>query len=108
MDKVFGKSNVLAEYAKHYNRGRPHRALQFRAPADNPDVIPSPAQRIQRHDILDGFIHECRDTTCRSSRHAANTQVSAHPELLEPYRERRRALRRAVWASPSRMASVIS
>ncbi|MEU9156092.1 integrase core domain-containing protein [Streptomyces sp. NPDC048417] len=32
---------VLAEYAEHYNRGRPHRALQLRAPADNRDVIPS-------------------------------------------------------------------
>ncbi len=53
---------VLAEYAEHYNSGRPHRALQLRAPADDPDVIPFPAQRIQRHDVLSGLIHEYRDT----------------------------------------------
>ncbi|MGW2936610.1 integrase core domain-containing protein [Streptomyces sp. NPDC001156] len=53
---------VLAEYAGHYNSGRPHRALQLRAPADDPDVIPFPAQRIQRHDILGGLIHEYRNT----------------------------------------------
>jgi putative transposase len=49
---------VLAQYAEHYNSGRPHRALQLRAPADEPDVIPFPAQRIQRHDVLGGLIHE--------------------------------------------------
>jgi hypothetical protein len=53
---------VLAEYAEHYNSGRPHRALQIRAPADDPDVIPFPAQHIQRHDVLSGLIHEYRDT----------------------------------------------
>jgi hypothetical protein len=52
---------VLAEYARHYNCGRPHRAQQLRAPADDPDVIPFPAQRIQRHDILCGLIHEYRN-----------------------------------------------
>jgi transposase InsO family protein len=50
--------HVLAEYAQHYNCGRAHRALQLRAPADDPDVIPFPAQRIHRHDILSGLIHE--------------------------------------------------
>ncbi|MFI6063384.1 transposase [Streptomyces sp. NPDC051286] len=54
--------HVLAEYAQHYNTGRPHRALQLRAPVDDPDVIPFPAQRIQRHDVLSGLIHEYRDT----------------------------------------------
>jgi putative transposase len=54
--------HVLAEYAQHYNTGRPHRALKLRAPADDPDVIPFPAQRIQRHDILGGLIHEYHDT----------------------------------------------
>jgi putative transposase len=53
---------VLAEYAHHYNAGRPHRALHLRAPADNPAVIPFPAQRIQQHDVLGGLIHEYRDT----------------------------------------------
>ncbi|MER5917868.1 integrase core domain-containing protein [Streptomyces sp. NPDC001982] len=53
---------VLAEYAEHYNSARPHQALQLRAPADDPDVILFPAQRIQRHDILGGLIHEYRNT----------------------------------------------
>ncbi|MDX3260174.1 integrase core domain-containing protein [Streptomyces sp. MI02-2A] len=53
---------VLAEYAEHYNSGRPHRAQHLRAPADDPDVIPFPAQHIQRHDVLSGLIHEYRDT----------------------------------------------
>jgi putative transposase len=53
---------VLAEYAEHHNCGRPHRALQLRAPADTPDVIPFPTQQIQRHDILNGLIHEYCNT----------------------------------------------
>ncbi|MFG2905287.1 integrase core domain-containing protein [Kitasatospora sp. NPDC048286] len=53
--------HVLAEYACHYNSGRPHRALQLRAPADDSDVIPFPTQRIQCHDVLGGLIHEYRN-----------------------------------------------
>jgi transposase InsO family protein len=53
---------VLADYAEHHNTGRPHRALQLRAPADDPDVIPFPAQHIHRHDVLSGLIHEYRNT----------------------------------------------
>ncbi|MER6067195.1 integrase core domain-containing protein [Streptomyces sp. NPDC001792] len=53
---------ILAEYAEHYSPARPHRALQLRAPVDDPDVIPFPAQHIQRHDVLSGLIHEYRDT----------------------------------------------
>jgi hypothetical protein len=53
--------SVLAQYARHYNSGRPHRALQLRAPVDDPDVIPFPAERIRRHDVLDGLIHEYRN-----------------------------------------------
>jgi transposase InsO family protein len=53
--------HVLAEYAEHYNTGRPHRALQLRSPGDDPNVIPFPAQRIQRHNILNGLIHEYRN-----------------------------------------------
>jgi transposase InsO family protein len=53
--------HVLSRYARHYNSGRPHRALQLRAPLDDPTVIPFPAKRIQRHDVLDGLIHEYRN-----------------------------------------------
>ncbi|SEP10186.1 integrase core domain-containing protein [Actinacidiphila rubida] len=55
--------HVLAEYSQHYNTSRPHRALQLRAPGDKPNVIPSPAHRIQGHDILNGLIHEYRQAT---------------------------------------------
>ncbi|MGW3957688.1 transposase [Streptomyces sp. NPDC004752] len=54
--------HVLTEYAAHYNTGRPHRALHLRAPADDPDVIPLPAQRVHRHNVLGGLIHEYRNT----------------------------------------------
>ncbi|WP_181807821.1 integrase core domain-containing protein [Streptomyces shenzhenensis] len=54
--------SVLAEYAEHYNSGRPHRALHLRAPADDPDVITFPTQHTQRHDVLSGLIHEYRNT----------------------------------------------
>jgi putative transposase len=33
---------VLTEYIEHYNTGRAHRALNLRAPADDPNIIPSP------------------------------------------------------------------
>ncbi|MFJ9361487.1 integrase core domain-containing protein [Streptomyces mirabilis] len=59
---IYNEQHLRRDLAEHYNRGRPHRALQLRTPADNPDVIPFPAQRIQRHDILGGLIHEYRDT----------------------------------------------
>jgi putative transposase len=52
---------VLAQYAEHYNTARPHRALQLRAPADDPDVIPLPTQRIERRSVLNGLIHEYRN-----------------------------------------------
>ncbi|MFC4036207.1 integrase core domain-containing protein [Streptomyces polygonati] len=55
--------HVLAEYAERYNAGRPHRALQLCAPSDDLNVIPFPAQRIQRHDVLGGLIHEYCQTT---------------------------------------------
>ncbi|MCW2903840.1 MAG: Integrase catalytic region [Streptosporangiaceae bacterium] len=53
--------HVLAEYTQHCNSSRPHQALQLRAPADDPDAIPFPAQRIQRLDVLGGLIHEYRN-----------------------------------------------
>jgi putative transposase len=34
--------HVLIEYAEHYNTGRPHRALQLRAPARQPEHHPLP------------------------------------------------------------------
>ena len=49
---------VLDEYAGHYNAGRPHRALDLRAPDDDPNVIAFPTHRITRNKILSGLINE--------------------------------------------------
>jgi putative transposase len=49
---------ALAGYIEHYNSGRPHRALNLRAPADDPSVIPLPAHRIRRTPVLGGLINE--------------------------------------------------
>ena len=50
--------HVLRVYVDHYNRERPHRALDLRPP--NPGTeAPLPASgEIQRHDRLGGLIHE--------------------------------------------------
>jgi putative transposase len=49
---------VLADYIGHYNTGRAHRALDLRAPADDPGIIPFPAHRIRRIPVLGGLINE--------------------------------------------------
>ena len=51
---------VLEQYVEHYNSGRTHQGqgLNLRAPLDNPDLIPFPAQRITRTRILGGLINE--------------------------------------------------
>ncbi|MFD4950597.1 hypothetical protein [Streptomyces sp. NPDC058451] len=38
-----------------------------RAPADDPNVMPFLAQRVQRHAILGGLIHEYSDASSRST-----------------------------------------
>jgi putative transposase len=49
---------ALTEYIEHYNAGRAHRALNLRAPADDPGIIPFPARRIKRRPVLGGLINE--------------------------------------------------
>lgn len=49
---------VLAGYTGHYNSGRPHRALDLRAPTDDPSIIPCPASRIRRTPVPGGLINE--------------------------------------------------
>ena len=51
---------VLNEFADHYNRGRPHRSLEKRAPNDDPEVLPLsvPLDRIRRRKLLGGLISE--------------------------------------------------
>jgi putative transposase len=50
---------VLAEYADHYNRHRPHRALGQAPPIQpNEPVVPALDGRVVRRDRLGGLIHE--------------------------------------------------
>jgi putative transposase len=54
--------HVLRVYVRHYNRARPHRALDLRpdssirSPADA-GAAPQPLQ-VKRRDLLGGLIHE--------------------------------------------------
>lgn len=52
---------VLHEYVDHYNRERPHRALELRPPDPSPQVIPLRSRHhssVRRHGRLGGLIHE--------------------------------------------------
>ncbi len=52
---------VLREYFDYYNRERPHRALELRAPDASAKVVPlrPPSQiAVRRCDRLGGLIHE--------------------------------------------------
>ena len=57
---IFGERHlrsVLAQYSRHYNRQRPHRALQLRPPRPQAPV-PEPIHgRIRRRPILGGLIN---------------------------------------------------
>ena len=46
---------VLNEFAEHYNRGRPHRSLEKRAPTDDPNLIPLPVP-LDRPWLIDGVL----------------------------------------------------
>jgi putative transposase len=53
--------SVLREYVDHYNRERPHRALELRAPQPSPQEIPLHPRHqtaVRRRDRLGGLIHE--------------------------------------------------
>ncbi|MGW5866542.1 integrase core domain-containing protein [Streptomyces sp. NPDC055239] len=49
---------ILHDYAKHYNDHRPHQGHNQLAPRDDPDVIPLPTPRIQRHQAVGSLINE--------------------------------------------------
>jgi transposase InsO family protein len=57
---IFGERHLrrtLAQYSVHYNRHRPHRALQLRPP--RPDApVPKPIRRIRRRPVLGGLINQ--------------------------------------------------
>jgi transposase InsO family protein len=52
---------VLREYVRHYNRQRPHRGIQLRAPVPSDGVgvrATPPTFQARRRDVLGGLIHE--------------------------------------------------
>jgi hypothetical protein len=49
---------MLTAYAAYYNRRKPHRSLDLRAPADGTDVIRLSVGRIQRCQVFGGLINE--------------------------------------------------
>lgn len=58
---IFGERHlraVLTEFVARYNRHRPHRSLDLRAPADGADVIRLRVGRIERRQVLGGLINE--------------------------------------------------
>jgi len=58
---IFGRRHlqrVLAVYAEHYNRERPHRALELRPPDPASPAEGVAGSRVRRRAILGGLIHE--------------------------------------------------
>jgi hypothetical protein len=54
---------VLAQYERHYNQHRPHRARERRPPQPQPVLAPAdPGQtRLARHEVVDGLINEYKN-----------------------------------------------
>jgi putative transposase len=50
--------HVLRVFVDHYNRQRPHRALDLWPPDPGKEHVPSIGGEIQRYDRLGGLIHE--------------------------------------------------
>jgi len=58
---IFGERHlraVLTEYARHYNRRRPHRALDLQPPQPDHPITGISTERIKRRSILGGLINE--------------------------------------------------
>ena len=51
-------ATVLAQYVRHYNQHRPHRALQQRPPNPSPRVVDLDTARVRQRPILGGLINE--------------------------------------------------
>jgi transposase InsO family protein len=49
---------VMAEYARHYNGRRPHRALQLQPPRPSHSVADLSQERIRRRPVLGGLLNE--------------------------------------------------
>jgi putative transposase len=61
---VFGErqlAHVLIEYENHYNRHRPHRALEQRSPLGaGPTQQSGSVKTLQRTEVVGGLINEYR------------------------------------------------
>ena len=58
---IFGERHLrhaLAEYARHYNGQRPHRARQLQPPRPDHPIPARPAQRVTRRAVLGGLLNE--------------------------------------------------
>jgi len=51
---------VLAEYARHYNRHRPHQGRQQEPPLRQPGQTVDITARIERESVIGGLINEYR------------------------------------------------
>jgi putative transposase len=54
--------SVLAEYARHYNRRRPHRSRQLRPPRPDEPAADLSQEQIKRRPVLGGLINEYQRT----------------------------------------------
>ena len=53
---------VMAEYARHYNGRRPHRALQLQPPRPDHPVADLAQERVNRRPVLGGLLNEYERT----------------------------------------------
>ncbi len=53
---------VMAEYARHYNGRRPHRALQLQSPRPDHPVADLSQERVKRRPVLGGLLNEYERT----------------------------------------------
>ncbi|MFI0469660.1 integrase core domain-containing protein [Saccharopolyspora sp. 5N102] len=54
---------VLADYVRHYNGSRPHRARELRPPRPSHPVANLSHERIKRRPVLGGLINEYERVT---------------------------------------------
>ena len=57
---IFGERHlrsVMAEYARHYNGRRPHRALQLQPPRPDHPIADLSRERVKRRPVLGGLLN---------------------------------------------------
>ena len=62
---IFGERHlriVMAEYARHYNGRRPHRALRLQPPRPDHPVADLSQERVKRRPVLGGLLNEYERT----------------------------------------------